>query len=55
MSDLFSPAVRSEHSRGRVLRRDSVAFGDTWNEGYCLSSYHTGTCGASTVVQPGDE
>lgn len=53
MSDLFSPAVRSERSRGRALRKDTVALGDTWVEG--TVSHHMGRCGASTVVKPGDE
>lgn len=52
MSDLFSPAVRSERSRGRALRKDTVALGDTWVEG--TVSHHMGRCGASTVVKPGD-
>jgi len=53
MSDLFSPAVRSERSRGGALRRDIVALDDTWVKG--TVSHHMGRCGASTVVKPGDE
>lgn len=30
MSDLFSPAVRSEYRREGALRRQDMALGDTW-------------------------